>query len=61
MTKRLFLFTSPVLLIVACTTGKMPTAPATTQSELSGIPAHSGHRARASSPLNQPSMYPLSS
>lgn len=45
MTKRLFFFASPVLLIVACTTSKMPTAPAATQSELSGNPAHSGHGA----------------
>ena len=45
MIKRLLFFTSPVLLIIACTTNKMPTAPTTTQSGASGASAHLAHGA----------------
>ena len=42
MAKRLLFFASPVLLIVACTTSKMPTAPSSPNVE-SGALAHVGH------------------
>jgi hypothetical protein len=42
MAKRLLFFASPVLLIVACTTSKMPTAPSSHNVE-SGALAHVGH------------------
>ena len=42
MAKRLLFFASPVLLIVACTTSKMPTAP-TSHNVESGALAHVGH------------------
>ena len=42
MAKRLLFFASPLLLIVACTTSKMPTAP-TSHNVESGALAHVGH------------------
>jgi len=43
MTRRTLFFASPVLLIMACTTGKLPTAPTSSQSAAPGAPALSEH------------------
>jgi hypothetical protein len=45
MAKRLLFFASPVLLIVACTTSKTPTAPTSAASAVSEALAHVGHDA----------------
>lgn len=43
MAKRLLLFAAPILLIVACSTNRTPTAPSQTGTAASGTAAHQGH------------------